>query len=356
MNKDDYMSVIRTLQKSENLIVYGLGEAGENFERVCLHYGISVNAYVDSNREGQFYGHKISRLEELKNMKNSERIDVVVCAGPAFEIIKEQVCSYFGQEKVAIYNGGELFTEFIIDSMDAPPFLAYYRENRTAIVELLDNLADEFSKAVVLSYYEFMETKNAECLNGYWQYDQYFPVGIYKARSGVFIDGGSYNGKNAKEMIEKNPTIEKVICYEQFQSCIPLIYENINKWNIENKVEVHNSALYSKLGTLMLAENGTASAISSEGIEINCEKIDDLTDRNISFIKMDVEGMELEALKGAENIIKRDAPFLAICIYHKPKDIVEIPTYIMSLGVDYSYYIRHHERNQTELVFYAVPQ
>ena len=72
MYKNDYLSVIRILQKSENLIVYGLGEAGENFERVCLHYGISVNAYVDSNREGQFYGHKISRLEELKDMKNSE--------------------------------------------------------------------------------------------------------------------------------------------------------------------------------------------------------------------------------------------------------------------------------------------
>ena len=40
--------------------------------------------------------------------------------------------------------------------MDALPFLEYYRENRNAIVELLDNLADEFSKAVVLSYYEFM--------------------------------------------------------------------------------------------------------------------------------------------------------------------------------------------------------
>lgn len=73
-------------------------------------------------------------------------------------------------------------------------------------------------------------------------------------------------------MIEKNPLIEKVICYEPFQSCIPLIYENIDKWNIENKVEVHNSALYSKSGTLMLTENGTASAIASEGIEINCEK------------------------------------------------------------------------------------
>lgn len=356
MNKDDYMSVIRTLQKSENLIVYGLGEAGENFERVCLYYGISVRTYVDSKREGKFYGHRISRLEELEDIQKGKKLDAVICAGPAFNIIKERIYSYFGDKKVTVYDGGELFTEFIIDSMDEVPFLTYYRKNQIKITEIIDNLADEFSKDVIHSYYEFLETKNAECLSGYWQYDQYFPAGIYKEQTGVFIDGGSYNGKNAKEMIEKNPLIEKVICYEPFQSCIPLIYENIDKWNIENKVEVHNSALYSKSGTLMLTENGTASAIASEGIEINCEKIDDLTDRNISFIKMDIEGMELEALKGAKNIIKRDAPFWAICIYHKPEDIVEIPTYIMSLGVDYSYYIRHHERNQTELVFYAVPQ
>jgi len=62
----------------------------------------------------------------------------------------------------------------------------------------------------------------------------------------------------------------------------------------------------------------------------------------ITFIKMDIEGAEYEALKGAEKIIKRCKPKLAICLYHKPEDILEIPVFLYSIMPEYKYYIRHH--------------
>lgn len=69
---------------------------------------------------------------------------------------------------------------------------------------------------------------------------------------------------------------------------------------------------------------------------------------------MDIEGAELQALKGAENIIRRYRPKLAICIYHKPEDLYEIPQFIKSCHSDYKFYIRHYTDIFSELVLYAI--
>ena len=80
----------------------------------------------------------------------------------------------------------------------------------------------------------------------------------------------------------------------------------------------------------------------------------DLSER-VTFIKMDVEGSELEALKGARRTIVRDKPKLAICIYHKPEDMLTLPWYIKSLVPEYKLYLRHHSVMATETVLYAMP-
>lgn len=58
------------------------------------------------------------------------------------------------------------------------------------------------------------------------------------------------------------------------------------------------------------------------------------------YIKMDIEGSELGALKGGSEIIRKHTPFLAICVYHRKNDIITIPDYINSLGCDYKFYLR----------------
>lgn len=74
------------------------------------------------------------------------------------------------------------------------------------------------------------------------------------------------------------------------------------------------------------------------------------------MIKMDVEGAELESLKGARETILRNRPKLAICIYHKPEDMTEIPLYIKSLVPEYKFFVRHHSNYFAETVLYAIVQ
>lgn len=69
---------------------------------------------------------------------------------------------------------------------------------------------------------------------------------------------------------------------------------------------------------------------------------------------MDIEGAELDALKGAEKTIEQFRPKLAISLYHKREDLYEIPIWIKSIMPNYKMYLRHYANKQWDLVLYCV--
>ena len=81
-------------------------------------------------------------------------------------------------------------------------------------------------------------------------------------------------------------------------------------------------------------------------------KIDDIAP-DATFIKMDIEGAELNALKGAENTIRDNVPKLAIRIYHQLNDLWEIPIYLSEIVPEYNFFVRHHSKGLAETVLYA---
>jgi len=74
----------------------------------------------------------------------------------------------------------------------------------------------------------------------------------------------------------------------------------------------------------------------------------------VDFIKMDIEGAEMDAIDGAAKIIRELKPRLAISAYHKPDDLWEIPIKLKSLNPSYKLYFGHHSPVRWESVFYAV--
>ncbi len=74
-----------------------------------------------------------------------------------------------------------------------------------------------------------------------------------------------------------------------------------------------------------------------------------------TFVKMDIEGAELDALQGARETITRHAPVLAICLYHRPDHLWEVPLYLKGLRPDYRLYLRRYGEDCWEQVLYAVP-
>lgn len=68
---------------------------------------------------------------------------------------------------------------------------------------------------------------------------------------------------------------------------------------------------------------------------------------------MDIEGSEMGALQGACKTIQRDKPMCAICIYHKPGDVLAISHYLKQLVPEYQFAIRHHTFENADTILYA---
>jgi hypothetical protein len=74
-----------------------------------------------------------------------------------------------------------------------------------------------------------------------------------------------------------------------------------------------------------------------------------------TFIKMDIEGAEVDALIGARRLIENALPVLAICVYHQPDHLWRIPLLIRSFSDQYRFFLRPHNEEGWDLVCYAVP-
>ncbi len=184
----------------------------------------------------------------------------------------------------------------------------------------------------------------------------YFESGIFQPSDNeIFVDAGAYRGETTEEFIEWCPAYKKIYCFEPDKVNFEQLRNNVTKTGIRD-IEVYNAGLWSKNDVLCFEKHGDASShIKAKGEEkINAVSLDSLLNgEKVTFIKMDIEGAEKEALDGAKNTIKKYAPKLAICIYHKPEDIVELPRYISQLVPEYRFKIRHYSTYLWETVLYA---
>lgn len=99
---------------------------------------------------------------------------------------------------------------------------------------------------------------------------------------------------------------------------------------------------------------GGGKLAGNDIIQIESVTVDEIVQENVvTLIKMDVEGSELESLKGCKKTIERCKPRLAISIYHKPEDIFTIPNYILKLNDSYKFRLRHYSSSPCETVLYA---
>ena len=90
---------------------------------------------------------------------------------------------------------------------------------------------------------------------------------------------------------------------------------------------------------------------------IKTNKLDTIIkEEKVAGIKIDIEGSESSMLKGATKIIKRDRPILLLSIYHKWDDLFKLQDYIMSLNLNYKFYIRHYSLSVAKTILYCIPE
>jgi hypothetical protein len=101
---------------------------------------------------------------------------------------------------------------------------------------------------------------------------------------------------------------------------------------------------------------GPGSSISPTGqAEIEVVRLDDEVREPITFFKLDIEGAECEALKGAAGHIRSETPAMAVCIYHHQQDFWRIPFQVLEYNDRYKLYVRHYSEGVNETVMFFVP-
>lgn len=176
----------------------------------------------------------------------------------------------------------------------------------------------------------------------------------------IFVDGGSCDGMSSVRFVEQcSGKYEKIYCFEPDRKNITRLKRNFQSRKIEN-YEIVDKGLWNERQELAFAANGAANShITGTGGD-NAEKIEVISldeimqGQRVSFIKMDIEGAEYKALQGAQKTITEHKPKLAICVYHKPEDMWELPGLILDMRPDYKLYFRHYSSRSIETIMYAI--
>jgi FkbM family methyltransferase len=175
----------------------------------------------------------------------------------------------------------------------------------------------------------------------------------------IFVDAGAFDGYTAERFVNFcGGDFKKIYAFEPSSEWFDFAEKRLSRHGWRDRVTLLNKAVWSREEEMRFNEDGQGSRISEKGsLCVKTAAIDDIvSDDAVTLIKMDVEGAELEALRGAEKTIRKHRPRLAICVYHKPQDILAIPLYIQSLVSEYRFYLRHHDFDHRfcETVLYAI--
>ena len=239
-------------------------------------------------------------------------------------------------------------------------------DERTAVLRAFDLWEDDASRAEYVAQVRFRLCADFDGLSHPVEHPQYFPDDLFARSSDEWIvDGGAYDGDTVRMV--------STVYGDNFGHILALEPDPGNFLKLQSavaalspaaaaKIDCRRAALGSERTTLYLDATGTASstasAVPSPGtIAVPAETLDTLTDgARPTFVKLDLEGFEVDALEGARTTIHSHGPVLAICVYHRQNHLWKIPLLVRQWRDDYAFFLRPHNEEGWDLVCYAVPR
>lgn len=185
------------------------------------------------------------------------------------------------------------------------------------------------------------------------------------AREGdVVVDGGGCWGETALYFANRVGPSGRVISMEFEPDNLRIYNENLAlNPELRNRIQVSQAALWdAPEQTLSISANGPGTRVSAtptRSAKVVTTTIDRLVVDGVvprvDFIKLDIEGAELPALRGAEETLRRFRPRLAVAVYHGLDDFIRIPAYLADLNLGYTFRMRHYTIHAEETVLFAEP-
>lgn len=172
----------------------------------------------------------------------------------------------------------------------------------------------------------------------------------------IFVDGGAFDGATAQAFAQWNKNYSKIYAFEPNHQSYAICKKALS---LLPRSQCFSQGLWNRTAALDFCGAGQGSHFTESGTatgeQVQTVALDDIVGNDlVTFIKMDLEGAEANALQGAERTIRRCKPRLAICAYHKASDLWELPDLLLQFRPDYTFYMRHYSLSDLETVLYAV--
>lgn len=342
------------------VFLYGAGRGLHWYLKILKQYNIPFAGIIDGKLVGedcyQVENHFVYSLQKVCEQYSDA---IIVVSAPAYrKEIYKRIQEEAGHYKIAIFDP-------ILDIIQGNSWrqrFKYYESKKDELIAFRKTLADDLSKVTLDKFLEGSVTNSCECYSAIHSSSQYFPDIVMQrlGKNETFVDLGAFIGDSIQEFIDATSnSYRKIIAFEP-DKCN---YEKGRKATNDNRIEWHQKGAGGGYGTLYFQNetgslDGGAHVVADEDSatsKIEIISLDDFIKDEVTFIKMDIEGMELNALRGASNIISSQKPKLAISVYHRTEDIIEIPKLILQLNPEYKLYLRHFwESNSTDTVLFAL--
>lgn len=339
--------------RKRKVYLFGLLSNMDCFLKFFLCEGINVEAIVDRTGENinkDLFGIPIISLSEFcKGVvipENTILISFSELKGEEHkrfdEIIKESKI-----ERVFYLDSTmrKIITTNSVEKCDRDRIL-FYRNNIDKIIDLLPYYDDEESYQVMNEYLRTYSERdiyrNKEIKTRYKYFYGEKKENLYShLENEIWMNFGANTGDTIFAFLRNGLKAKKIYAIEANKKCYEKLVQNVKM-------------LPDKMRKIIEAKNIFVDK------DTNLDKL--IGNDMLTFINADIEGAELSMLHVLGSKIKRDHPVLAICLYHKKEDLIEIPQYIRQLYKGYRFILRKYaycwgnvNRNE-ELVLYAVPE
>jgi FkbM family methyltransferase len=229
----------------------------------------------------------------------------------------------------------------------------------------LDLWADDESRAEYVAQIRCRLWLTWDELPAVAQPDEYFPVDIPSVagpeKGEVYVDCGAFDGDTIREYLaHRGIDFAKIIAFEPDPANFEQLRTHTRSLRAATgkRIEIIQAAVSDRAGTVTFdARGGVDSRIGdSRGIEVRTETVDRVLDPSVpTYIKMDIEGAELDALHGAVGTIAKGTARFAVCVYHRLDHLWGVPNVIRANSGQYRFFLRRYRSACWETICYAVP-
>lgn len=358
---EEYKKEIVRLQcASFPVILFGAGSTSDFIVEQFNHMDIYPAAFCDNDSKKVrtiVSGLPVMDIKDI--MKKYPDAYFYITTQLYYSVIKQQLISEgIKADRISEY-------ELVVQLKWEREYISYCQDHEQELEAFYKLLADDESRHVLYNKLAFYRTRNRKYMTEIRGKCQYFDEKIINfSQIKSFIDLGMYTGDTILEFSKHVMNECEIWGFEPDESIASKAEKALQKVenvhivrkatsNKDGKIPVKNS-----LGIMQTVAEGMWDANSLEEVFFEVCSLDQFffqRTKAFDFIKMDIEGAEFETLLGARNVIEKDMPILAICVYHKKEDLFTIPQYILQINENYQMYLRHYSDNSTETVCYAVP-